>query len=69
MTGSKVVVAMDVAGRVFQVGQQAVRGVSLNRAGSVGLEVVRITDVRGERVFVNGNTAHVRYPGRLAIIG
>lgn len=61
-------IAMDLRGKTFFVGQRAVRGVSLNRAGSVGLEVVEITNVKDGRVYVNGYNQPIKNPERLAIL-
>ena len=61
--------AMDVRGKVFSVGQRAVRGVSLNKGGSVGLEVVEVTQVKDGKVFVNHSKVSIKFPERLAILG
>ncbi len=61
--------AMDVRGKVFSVGQRAVRGKSLNRAGSVGLEVVEITHVKDGKVYLNHSSVPIKFPERLAILG
>jgi hypothetical protein len=60
--------AMDVRGKVFSVGQRAVRGVSLNKAGSVGLEVVEVTHVKDGKVYLNHSNVPIKYPDRLAIL-
>jgi hypothetical protein len=62
-------IAMDVRGKVFQIGQRAVRGVSLNTGGSVGLEVVEVTMVKDGKVFVNHSKVSIKFPERLAILG
>ena len=60
---------LDVRGKTFMPGQQAVRGFTLNRAGSVGLEVVEITSVKDGKIYLNGSRVPIKFPERLAILG
>jgi hypothetical protein len=61
--------ALDVRGRIIQEGQQVVRGFSLNRAGSIGLEVLSVTSVKDGKVYLNESKQPVKFPERLAILG
>lgn len=62
-------IAMDIRGKVFSVGQRAVRGKVLNRAGSVGLEIVEVTLVKDGKVYLNHSSVPIKFPERLAILG
>ena len=61
--------ALDVLGKPIQTGQQVVRGFTLNRAGSVGLEVLQVTLVKDGKVYVNNSRQPIKFPERLAIVG
>ena len=61
--------ALDVRGCIIQVGQQVVRGVTLNRAGSVGLEVLEVTRIQDGRVYLNESNQPIKFPERLAVLG
>jgi len=62
-------IALDVLGRSIQPGQQVVRGFTLNKAGSIGLEVLQVTSVKGGKVYLNNSTQPIKFPERLAIVG
>jgi len=61
--------ALDVRGRILQTGQQVVRGITLNRAGSVGLEVLQVTLVQDGKVYLNESRVPIKFPERLAVLG
>jgi hypothetical protein len=61
--------ALDVRGRIIQAGQQVVRGFTLNRAGSVGLEVLQVTLVKDGKVYLNESQVPIKFPERLAVLG
>ena len=59
---------LDALGKPLKVGDTVVRGVSLNRGGSCGLEVRQVTHVIGMNVYLNGSPIALKFPERLAIV-
>ena len=59
---------LDALGAPINVGDTVVRGVSLNKGGSCGLEVRQVSKIVEGKVYLNGSPVPVKFPERLAIV-
>lgn len=59
---------LDVRGLPYAVGQKVARAVSLNAAGSAGVEVVEVTKIDGDKLYINGSKQPMKFPARMAIL-
>jgi hypothetical protein len=59
---------LDVLGVAINVGDTVVRGIELNKSGSVALEVRKVSKVKDGKVWLDSSTTPVKFPERLAIV-
>lgn len=60
---------VDVQGKVFAVGQKVARAAKFMRMDGLYVEIVEVTKVDGDKVYLAGGTRPMRFPERLAILG
>lgn len=60
---------IDVQGKVFVVGQKVARAAKLYQMDGLYVEVVPVTKIDGDKVYLNDSTRPMKFPNRIAIIG
>lgn len=60
--------ATDMRGKVFAIGLEVAKGVSLNRAGSAGIALCKVTNIDGDKIYLDNSPRAVQYPERLLIV-
>lgn len=60
--------AVDVQGKTFEVGQKVARAYNIYIKDGPAVEVVDVTKVDGDKVYLANSTRPMRYPERLAIL-
>lgn len=59
----------DMRGTEFTLGAEVAKGITLNQGGSAGIELCKVTQLDGEKVYLNGSNRPMKYPERLLIVG
>jgi hypothetical protein len=61
--------AKDMLGNDYKVGDKVVRGVVLGKiATSYDIEIKEVTEIKNGKVYLDGATRSVKYPGRMLIV-
>lgn len=60
--------AKDMRGIEFTIGDTVAKGITLNQAGSAGIQLCKVTRVDGEKVYLDDSSRPMKYPDRLLIV-
>lgn len=59
----------DMLGNEYLVGDRVVRGKVIGSVStSQDIEILEVTEIKNGRVYLNGATRPVKYPGRMIIV-
>lgn len=58
----------DTQGVEFKVGQKVAKAAKYFQTDGLHIQVMLVTKVNGEKVYLNGGTQPLRFPERVAII-
>ncbi len=62
-------IAVDAVGKEFSVGQTVARAAKLYKTDGLYVEVVKVTKVVGNKVYLNDSLQPLKFPDRVAIVG
>ena len=61
--------ATDVQGKTFAVGQKVARARSMfSRGDGLYVEIVEVTKIDGDKIYLDGSKQPIKFPARLAIL-
>ncbi|MFA7523709.1 MAG: hypothetical protein WCY71_12360 [Halothiobacillaceae bacterium] len=58
----------DMRKTPITTGCSVAKGISLNRAGSAGIQLCWVSLVDGDKVYLDGSNRPVKYPERLLVV-
>lgn len=61
--------AVDVQGKTFEVGQKVARAAKYYQMDGLHIEIVPVTKVDGDKVYLNSSKRPMTFPERLCIVG
>lgn len=60
--------AKDMRGIEITIGDTVAKGVTLNQAGSAGIDLCKVTRVDGDKVYLDDSKRPMRLPERLLVV-
>lgn len=60
--------AKDMRGIEFTIGDTVAKGVTLNQAGSAGIDLCKVTRVDGDKIYLDDSKRPMRLPERLLVV-
>lgn len=61
--------AVDVQGKAFAIGQKVAKAYTFFGGSSAAVEIVYVTKVDGDKVYLNDSKRPMNFPERLCIVG
>lgn len=60
--------AKDMRGIEITIGDTVAKGVTLNQAGSAGIDLCKVTRVDGDKIYLDDSKRPMRLPERLLVV-